>query len=497
MQWPFKKKGFQKTLAKADHRPYKASMNKDQFAKWEHGTPGATLSFGAGTIPDAGAFYKRYYSFITRYYPAAGAAVWTWKNLCSTKQEVKFLGNSDSQKKKAVEETLELDKRISPFKFVKTDGMQFLISIFFKYIFTYGRFCGDMILDANNQGVATFKIGDPFKVRFDENRIPYVQRGDSQIYVKANEETFYYYGLNMDWENPYGSALMDSATELMYMAKQMLIDMQLASGNAGTPRLHIKIGQPQKLETEDDEDYTNRINSYFDSYVDQLVDLAPDDNFYSWDDVTVDTIGGWVGGSGFVWRNNRQVLDEEILSAFHLFPWVVGKSSQTTKNWVRSQFDLLLAQVESLQMEAGKFADWLRNTNLALVGINDIRTKHTFSMLRDPAMKDIAIAERFQIANVKEKVLMGIISIDDGARELGEDKAYDQDLIFKKGDDDKDSKTDTKDMGANSSGESSEEIILEEIGALETKIDEVLEGQEELKQEPSKQTGGADVSSNK
>lgn len=475
-----KKKTF-KISAKAEHRPYREAMSNKKYAHWENSSGGKTLQIGPESIADPGSFFKRFYSFITRFYPAAGAAVWTWKNLCATKQEVKFVGENDANKNRAKTLINELDKQISPFHFVKSGGMDFLISQFFKYIFTYGRFSGTLVLDPNNKGVLKFEIGDPFKVKFSKDRIPYVREGKEFIYRETNENTFYYFGLNMDWENPYGSAMIDGAWETMNMAKEMLNDMRLASGNAGLPRLHIKIGQPAKGEGEDDEDYITRINTYFDSYVNQLVDLAPDDNFYSWDDVKVATIGGFGGGGGFVWRNNRQVLDEEIISAFHLFPWVVGKSSQTTKNWVRSQFDLLLAQVEAVQNEAKRFAEWIRNTHLLLNGITDVQTSHHFSMLRDPSQKDMAIAERFQIANVKSLILMGMITSDDGARRLGEDKAADPELIFKAGDD----AMEPIDKGANAGDDPDINPSLDErLDVIETKIDEIVDQNSNGKKTP-------------
>jgi hypothetical protein len=115
----------------------------------------------------------------------------------------------------------------------------------------------------------------------------------------------------------------------MKMADEMLEDMRLSSSNAGTPRLHIKVKQPAQVEGESITDYSSRCQSYFDSYMSQFQEIAADDNFYSWDDLTIVSVGG-SNNQGFVWKINRQVIDEEIISGFHLYPWVLAKSFSTT-----------------------------------------------------------------------------------------------------------------------------------------------------------------------
>ena len=476
MHWPFSKtkKPIIRSVAKAATvSPKKNSIVKEKvsdkdFKSWSQGST-QVLTLDQRTLSDKAAFCKMFFALITRYYPAASSARWFWKNLCSTAQKVKFEGGSDSQKKEAKQRVNLLDARISPLKSVKGGGMDVLIAQFFHYIFTYGRFAGFLVPDANFTRIEKFQIVDPFSVRFldDLDRTPYVTK-DNREFFKANQATFFYYGLSMDYDNPYGIALLEAAWSIMKMAEEMLDDMRLSSSNAGLPRLHIKITQPDKDDTEDHEDYVDRISTYFDSYVDNLSDIAPDDNFYTWDDVSIGVTGGHTGAGGFIWRNNHQVLDEEITSAFHLYPWIVGKSAQTTKNWVRTQFDLLLIEVSSIQRVAKRFAEWVRNTDLLLGGITAVRSIHTFELPRDPARKDIAIAERFEIENSERKVLNGVISPETGAMELGYDKAHAPELIFKKGKDSEIKTPEHKDSRDNN-------MIEDKITDLEGKIDSVTD----------------------
>jgi len=402
----------------------KMEVSKKDFAKIFTNSNSKSIPLN-GLLTDSAPFYKQFYRLIARFYPMASDAVWVWKYLCSTKQHTDYEGGSDTQKNLAKELTSRLDARISPLKFVQGGGMDFLLNQFFDSLFTFGRFAGEMIPDPNLESILAVNVLDPFKVKFADNpaRTPHICRDNSQNYFQANENTFFYYGLDMSNDNPYGAAMLDSCSYLMQVAEEMMEDMRLSSANAGTPRLHIKVKQPSQSEGESIEDYSKRCSSYFESYMSQFQEIEADDNFYSWDDLTIGSVGG-NNNQGFVWKINRQVVDEEIVSGFHLYPWVLAKSFSTTKNWVRSQFDLIMSQVESVQSAAKRFSEWIRNTNLKLAGINDTTVHHSFIPVRDPARKDIAIAESFEIANAERKTRDGFISPDDAARELGYDKAY-------------------------------------------------------------------------
>lgn len=458
------------TKVREENRPFtKTKVSGVEFRQWA-GNKTRELLLTEEVMTDRSRAYKFFFQTVCRYYPMAAAAVWTWKNLCATRQKVKFVGGQDRERSAAQLVIAQLDKRIAPFKYVQGGGMDLLLSQFFHYLFTYGRFAGDMQLSRDQKTVERFVIRDPFWVRFTKkDRRAYVS--DNGIdYYKANENTFFYYALDMDWENPAGVAMIESVWSLMKMAENMLDDMARSSSNAGVPRLHIKIQQPEQMENENDESYVNRVNTYFDAYVSNFSDIAPDDNFYSWDDISIGIVGGQPGATGFVWRLNRQIFDEEIIAGYHLFPWIVGKSSQTTKNWVRSQFDLIMSQTETIQKIGKRFSEWIRQTELSLKGITNVRVHQEFQPVRDPARKDMAIAGRFEIANVEAKVRDGFISPDDGARELNYDKAFDAKVFPYSGK--------TEGWGANSNGENNE-TVSEGIEEIKEMIDTLTHTVEE------------------
>lgn len=430
---PFKKKSSPPTSPKAAVRslPYKKTqLSASTIAEWSSSPATKTLSFSRDVIHDKTKFRGAFFDLIARYYPMASNAVWVWKHLCSTNPHTRLIGGSDDERKRSREILDDLNTRISPLPFVRNGGVGSLISVLFEKLFTYGRFAGNLHLYRDGSGIEKFSLLNPFDVKFTQPDLSPYYATNNRDFLSVNPNTFYYYGLRITDENPYGSSMFEAAGKLLQIADQMIIDMSKVASNAGTPRLHIKVSQPEIQENEDPKDYIERAQAYFDSTVDEFTGLAPDDNIYTWSDVNVSNVGGHPGASGFVWNINRGVIDEEIISAFHLFPWVLGKSAATTKNWVSSQFDLLMEQVESIQLETEKLLNWIQNTELRLKGITNTSASNTFQRMRDPAQREMAIAERFRISNVKSKVLMGFITPNDGARELGYDRAVDEKRIF-------------------------------------------------------------------
>jgi hypothetical protein len=419
--------------------PAKAGRGVRRHVRREYLRGSEYQSFVAGSksldlgqvVGDESRYYGTFYRACARYIPIVSDAVWVWTNLCATGQVARYIGGSEASRAKSKERVVALDARLSPYKTARSGSIDWLVREFFGRLSTYGRVCALMEIDAGLRGVASVRMVDPFAVKFDREGRVWI-RDRHGVYGETNPALVYYYGLGGDSENPYGVAMLDAAYSLIEIADGMLQDMKNASSNAGVPRLHIKIKQPSQAEHESDDDYRDRASDYFDGTVGNFQEIGSDDNIYTWDDVTIGIVGGEQQTGGYVWRTNRGAVQEEVISAFHLYPWVMGFSASTTKNWVGSQYDLLMAQVEALQLEGGHFAEWIVNTDLRLGGVADTRVEREFRLVRDPSAKDYAYAEKAHIENVTAKVLAGMISSDDGARELGYDKAYDPDMIYKR-----------------------------------------------------------------
>lgn len=395
----------------------KQKLSDKAFSAWKASST-ASVTLDSSILNDRARFMKSFFAMVTRYVPAAKSAVWTWRNLSFTHSDVKLQGGTPEQRKQAHEELEILSERIFPIKSSQANGFDKLLNSWFTSTFRYGRFAGRIILTENMDGIQQFEIMDPFSIFFKKDTFqPFVSTSGS-MGIPLNPLSFYYYGLDSDIDNPYGIALVESATTLIEVANEMIEDMRYSSSNAGIPRLHIKIKQPQILPTEDDEKYATRIKDYFSNTISEMDELAPDDNVYTWSDVEIATVGGQ-SASNFVWKVNLQIIQEEIISAFHLYPWIFGKSFGTTKNWVAAQYDVLMQMVTALHNEAGSFSDWIANTHLALAGLPMVKATRAFTSPRDPAAKDMAVAEQIRLANTKTKIEMGFIDKIAGAREHG------------------------------------------------------------------------------
>jgi len=392
-----------------------------------------TASAAAVTLPpdaiaDNNIFMKSFISACARIIPVVSASIWVWHRLSHTNTSYTFNSTNPDAVGKATEILTALHTRISPIPPVKGNPVALIFDLFFRSVFKYGRFAALVRLAPNHDHIATLAIPDPYRVRFSRSYTPYLQN-DSALWTSPNPHLFFYYGLNMEESNPYGEAMFEAAWSLIKIADDMLQDMKLSASNAGIPRLHIKVKQPPKFDFENDEDYRTRISSYFQETVRMFQEIGPDDNVFTWEDVSVSNVGGQQGPSGFVWRANRSIIDEEVISAFHLYPWLIGKSAATTKNWVRSQYDVLMMQVESMQNTAARFLEWVDNFELQLAGLSDIRVTYQFSHVRDPNLLDSITAEQIRVATVLSKARAGIIDADTAARELGYEKSFDPKLI--------------------------------------------------------------------
>ena len=125
----------------------------------------------------------------------------------------------------------------------------------------------------------------------------------------------------------------------------------------------------------------------------------------------------------FTWRLNREQVIEDVISGLRLYPWVVGRSHGTTKNWVEAQFNLLMQIVDSVQNLGASLGNFLRNTELKMKGLS-VSTEHLFQANQDPFLLQRMQSRSVEFDTIDKKVQRGYISKDDGARELGYEKAF-------------------------------------------------------------------------
>ncbi len=356
------------------------------------------------------------YRYLRDRVPVISSAVWNWVRLCNTPGSVHFTGN-DSYKDEARKVIDSLFTRIANVKGVKRKGLGNLLERFFIEVFTNGSFCGKIVPLPSGTGIDYFDDFDIDQIKWKRNGrwIPYLKQGDNQ--VKLDSDLFFHYGLGADIKHPEGVSFLSSVEFVTIIEQRMISDMALSSHNAGNPHLHIKISPLEKYENESDGNYVKRAEKYFDETVGMFNQIDPDDNIFSWSDLDITVIGG-ERALPTTWKVNREQVIEDVITGMKLFPWVVGRSHGTTKNWVQAQFNLLMQVVDSIQEEGKALAEWVINMELKMTGL-PVRAEYIFSPNQDPYLLEREKASAIKFETVDKKVMRGYISKKDGAAELG------------------------------------------------------------------------------
>ena len=360
------------------------------------------------TIEDKGDFYR----YIRDRIPNVGAAIWVWCRLCNTHGRWSYTG--DKRMKTKAEEILNnLSKKIYALPGRRRNGVSTLIENFFLEVFTTGRFAGELVPLSSGKGIERFKYIDPYKIEWDLDKngewIPYFLRDETK--VKIARDNFFYYGLGSEMSRPGGASWIDSIPFVIDIEQKMLEDMGLSSHNAGVPRLHVKITKPEAYEYEKSESYIARAEKYFDETLKGFSNLDADDNIFTWNDVEISVVGG-EGKMPYNWRVNREQVIEDVITGMKLFPWVVGRSHGTTKNWVYTQYNILMQAVDSIQEEATGLIEWIMNKELQMRGVKE-GAVFRFEQNQDPNELEKAKAESIRFTTLSKMVDKGFLSKDD------------------------------------------------------------------------------------
>ncbi|MBS1260826.1 MAG: hypothetical protein MAG453_00142 [Calditrichaeota bacterium] len=360
-----------------------------------------------------------FYRFLRDHIPIVSAGVWTWVHLCCTPQRLTLDGD-DSGTRAAERIIDELARRIYPREDGDSRGLQRLVESVLLDLFTVGRVALVAHLLPDRSGVSHVTALDPHRVHWrearDGRRYAYAEQADGSLRALP-PDVFFFRTLQSDLHRPHGVEPLASIPFVVEIEQRMLEDMARASHNAGTPRLQIRLAPPERYPGEDDETYHERINGYFDRTVNQFRELAPDDNVFTWADVEVKLIGG-SGREGTVWKLNREQVIEDVITGLKLFPWALGRSHGTTKNWIFAQYNLLMQIVDTVQQLGADLVEWLARLELRLKG--SVADPHwIFAPNQDPFILDRNKARLLEVERVERLVNGGFISKHQGARELG------------------------------------------------------------------------------
>ncbi len=365
-----------------------------------------------------------FYRYLRDHIPIVSSGIWTWTHLCATPQRRELAGGREEVRR--AERLLEaLERRIYPRLDGDAHGLERLTEAFFLELFTLGRFAARAHLLPDRSGISHLEVLDPYRVRWrrqaDGRARAFLEEEDGAL-EPLGPEGFFHRTLISDLRAPHGIEPLASIPFVVEIEQKMLEDMARSSHNAGTPRLQIRIEPPPRRPGEDPETYNRRASRYFERTMGQFRELAPDDNVFTWSDVEVELIGG-SGGEGQVWKLNREQVIEDVITGLKLFPWALGRSHGTTKNWIFAQYNLLMQIVDSVQRLGAGLAEWLMRLELRLAG-NLAEPAWRFAPNQDPFIVERNRARLLEVERIDRLVQGGYISLEQGARELGYPGAF-------------------------------------------------------------------------
>jgi hypothetical protein len=236
--------------------------------------------------------------------------------------------------------------------------------------------------------------------------------------VKLNPYSTFYVGLDPDPDDPRGKSILSSIPFVARVEQRLLEDMQKTMHNAGYHRIHIKIKPPDRISGESDEIYLSRANKYFEDTMEMIRGMAPEDNPITWNDVAIEYIGpsGHVSSSNY-WYINHKALIEDICSGVHLDPLLLGYSYGPHQSWAKFKFELIMQNVVSIQRNAKRFLEWVRNIELALWGL-PLECEHHFDNRKFFGMLEQREAEKVHLENIIRTKDAGLITEEQAKREM-------------------------------------------------------------------------------
>ncbi len=412
--------GQPRRLARVDDRIMEPLLPKREY------TPRATYremvgSFSGGlgqsSFQYTGNNQGDFYRWLRNRVPIISTGVWTWVRLCATELFRTVEGPVDARER-AAGLLDELDARILESPYGRGSGFTKLTEGMFLELFTVGKMAGEAVLTADGKGVDHFRLLDPYRVEWEHTEtgwMPFVHDPGDARRERIDAERFFYAVLGTDLTNPSGVEPLACIPFVVEVEQLMLEDMARSSHNAGTPRLQVKIARPERFNWENDFEFASRANTYFKDVVSEFGNLEPDDNIFTWSDVEVTMVG--VSGVSNQWRLSREQVIEDVVTGLRLFPWVLGRTHQTARNWVQTQFDLLMEMVRAHQKHGADLIDWLGNLELRLKGVS-ATVQHRFDSHPDPFRLDRARATALELRNIDFKVEKGYLSREDGEREM-------------------------------------------------------------------------------
>ena len=354
------------------------------------------------------------YRFLRDAIPDISDAVWTWKQLCQTGYDVEIEeASSPEAKRRALRILRNLDQRVNS----GDRGMDGLLDIFYTSLFTFGAAALEMVPAPGGGSLADVVPVDVWTVRFrrKQGRVQACQVIDGEV-IPLPDSRFLYVGLDRDGTNPYGRSMLRCIPFVIKIQQRLLEDMARATHNAGWSRLHVRYEPGPRARGESDEAYRARVENDFFSLREQLDGLDPEQNLVTYDNVRIELLHG--GQRATVFYENHKAIEEQVITAMHLMPILLGRNYGTTETYGTAQFEIINRQVKAVNRGVRRILERLYNFELSLMWGSararvHMRDNHTVDVLKN------ASARAREIENVLALYREKFLSHAEAAARLG------------------------------------------------------------------------------
>lgn len=361
---------------------------------------------------ETGRFRRQLFRFMADSIPLIHACLWTWVRLSSAPGQFTVETSSGSTSDERASQLLnELSDRLFTNVQGNRSGIGSLLPELFTAMYRDGLFAGFLTLDRDGSRVDQFVPLDPaWLVADSSSGKPQLRLEDTNgKQTSLDRPDFYFLPFSPSTSEPFGRSILQAIPFVAYIEQQLVDDMRRTSHNSGYHRLHVKITPPERMSGESDQNYTERINSYFDGTVSMIKSCDIDDNPVTWDNVTIDHVGPSKSREiTSSWFMNHRAMVEEVCAGTNLAPYLLGYSFGATTTWSAFKFDVVMRQVRSVQAEVARFLEWIGNVELALHNL-DATCRFTFDNAFAYQAKDDLAVRTGEVDNLIRLLDAGLI----------------------------------------------------------------------------------------
>jgi hypothetical protein len=251
--------------------------------------------------------------------------------------------------------------------------------------------------------------------------------------IPLNPITYRYDALQVMDNIPYGIPPMLSAVSPNLMQGEILTEISRIIKNKTLFGLNFaKVPPPPEMEEmETPEQFRSRYQEYIRQNVDALIAASKDGFIGIPSELDMQNFSTAQDVRGL--DNIVERIDRRLYNGLKQDPGLLASHSTQTETYLTVIYKILVHYAENIRRIVKRSLEYIYVLDLLLGGIfvADERVSLQFNENSSIRPNIDALAERYRLMNVKDKLAMGLISPDRAAQEFGLNEFYDTDLFYK------------------------------------------------------------------